>query len=161
MAGSANSVVVISCGPNLKRDQVDLAVRGSAPPLVVFGDFDRLSDEQIGEICGGISCREDNGAAVFLTPSGFLSRLQRPRLQFLKERISAQFRFGELGDDKAIAFLYHQLLAERDHRVAARGFRRGMLISLGAGGIAIAASFSAFFVHSLPEQVVEPQGGSH
>jgi hypothetical protein len=31
-----------------------------------------------------------------------------------------------------------------------------MLISLGAGGIAIVSSFSAFFVRSLPEQVVEP-----
>src|SRR5690242_10045733 len=156
LAGSANSVVVISCGPDLNRDHVDLSVRGPAPPLVVFGDFDRLSDEQIGEICGGISRRDDDVAAVFLTPSEFLSRLQRPRLQFLKDGISVQFRFGELGDNEAIAFIYHQLLAERDDRVAARGFRRGMLISLGAGGIAILASLSAFFVHSLPEQVVAP-----
>jgi hypothetical protein len=156
VTGSAYSVCVISCGPDLKRDHVDLAVSGSAPSLFVFADFDRLSEEQIGEICGGISGREGDKSAVLLTSSGFLSRLQRPRLQFLKERISAQFRFGGIGDDEAMAFLYHQLLAQRDNRVAARGFRRGILIGLGVGGIGVVASFGAYLLQSLPGQVGGP-----
>jgi hypothetical protein len=149
-------VIAVLCRPELNCDDLDRAVRGSAPPFFVFGEFDRLSDEQIEKICEGPLHREGNGAAVLLTPSSFLSRLERPALQFLKQRISAQFRFRELGDDEAIAFLHHQLLTRQDHPLEARAFRRGILVGLGVGGVAMAASLGAMLLHPSAQQVCEP-----
>jgi hypothetical protein len=151
-------VIAVLCRPELNSDDLDRAVRISAPPFFVFGEFHRLSDEQIERICEGPLRREGNGAAVLLTPSSFLSRLERPALQFLKQRISAQFRFRELGHDEAIAFLHHQLLARQHHPLEARAFRRGVLVGLGVGGIAMAASLGAILLNPSTQQVCEPAG---
>ena len=59
---------------------------------------------------------------MLLAPSGFLGRLEQPALRFLKARIATQIRFGEVGDDEAIALLHRQLLSHRDRRIEARGF---------------------------------------
>ena len=87
--------------------------------------------------------------------SDFHARLERPALQCLKQCIAAQFRFEEVDDDEAIAVLHEQLLAQRDRRVEARGFRRGILIGSAAGGVAIVASIGVFMLRSTTEQVYE------
>jgi len=154
--GLAHAVIVISCGPDLKRDDVERVVCGSAWPLFVLYRFDRLSDGQIEEVCEGILRRgEDVGAVVLLTPIDFLARLEGPALRFLNERIAAQFRFDEVGDDETVAVLHNQLLSQRDRRIEARGFRRGILVGLAGSGVVIAASIGAFIVYSTAEQVCE------
>jgi hypothetical protein len=173
LAGPSYAVVIISCGPELKREDLERAVLTlakpkatgvaaepgcSAPtsPLFVFDDFDRLSDRQIEVVYEGTRGRDRlQPAAVLLAPLDFHARLESPSLQFLKQRIAAQFRFHEVGDDEAIAVLHDQLLAQRDRRVEARGFRRGILIGSAAGGVAIVASIGVFILHSTTEQVYE------
>jgi hypothetical protein len=104
-----------------------------ASGIYLFDEFDQLSDAQIKSVC---EIHDQNQtAAVLLTSPDFLARLERPALSFLKDRITGQFLFQEVGDDEAIAFLHNQLLSQRDRRVEARGFRRGILIGLAAGGL--------------------------
>ena len=173
LAGPGYAVVIISCGPELKREDLERAVltpakpkatgvaaepgcSASTSPLFVFGDFDRLSDRQIEDVYEGTQGRDRlQPAAVLLAPLDFHARLESPPLQFLKQRIAAQFRFHEVGDDEAIAVLHDQLLAQRDRRVEARGFRRGILIGSAAGGVAIVATIGVFILHSTTEQVYE------
>ena len=173
LAGPGYAVVNISCGPELKREDLERAVltpakpkatgvsaepgcSASTSPLFVFGDFDRLSDRQIEDVYEGTRGRDRlQPAAVLLAPLDFHARLESPSLQFLKQRIAAQFRFHEVGDDEAIAVLHDQLLAQRDRRVEARGFRRGILIGSAAGGVAIVATIGVFILHSTTEQVYE------
>ena len=81
---------------------------------------------------------------MLLTPIDFLARLEGPALRFLNERIAAQFRFDEVGDDETVAVLHNQLLSQRDRRIEARGFRRGILVGLAGSGVVIAASIGAF-----------------
>jgi hypothetical protein len=72
----------------------------------------------------------------------------------MKKRLAAQFRFQEVADGEAVALLHDQLLAQRDRRTQARGFRRGILTGLGACGIVLAASIGTFFiVHPTTKQV--------
>jgi hypothetical protein len=74
----------------------------------------------------------------------------------LKERLAAHFCVQEVGDDEVIPLLHNQLLAQRDRRSEARGFRRGMLIGLGAFGVVAAAGGCAFLLlHPTVEQVCE------
>ena len=173
VAGPGYAVVIIYCGPELKRGDLERAVptlatpKGggvaaepgcSAPasPLFIFDDFDRLSDKQIEDVHEGMQRRDPiERAAVLLAPLDFHDRLERPALQFLKQSIVAQFRFQEVGDGEAIAVLHDQLLAQRDRRAEARGFRRGILIGSAVGGVAIAASIGVFMLHSTTEQVYE------
>jgi hypothetical protein len=167
------AVVIISCGPELKRGDLERAVSTlatpkvggastepgcSAPasPLFIFDDFDRLSDSQIVDVYEGTQRRAQlQRAAVLLAPLDFPVRLERPALQCLKQRIAAQFRFQEVGDDEAIAVLHEQLLAQRDRRVEARGFRRGILIGSAVGGVAIVASIGVLMLRSTTEQAYE------
>ncbi len=173
VTGSGYAVIIIPCGPELGREDLEHTVPTlakpkaasgataepgcSAPtsPLFVFEDFDRLSDRQIEDVYEGTLRREEfQQAAVLLAPLHFLARLERPSLQFLKERIATQFRFQEVGDDEAIAALHNQLLTQRDRRGEARGFRRGILVGLAAGGVVIAASIGVFFIlQPTPQQV--------
>ena len=179
-AGPSYAVVIISCGPELKREDLERAIltlakpkaggavaepgcSASTSPLFVFDNLDRLSDRQIEEFYKDTQRRDQlQPAAVLLAPLDFHARLERPSLQSLKQRIAAQFRFHEVGDDEAIAVLHDQLLTQRDRRVEARGFRRGMLIGSAAGGVAIVASLGVFILHSTTEQVHEaPAGPGH
>jgi hypothetical protein len=173
VAGPGYAVVIISCGPQFKREDLEGAVPTLAPPkasgaaadpgcsapaspLFVFDDFDRLSDRQIEDVYEGTQRRDQlQRAAVLLAPLDFHARLERPALQFLKQRIAAQFRFEEVGDDETIAVLHSQLLAQRDRRVEARGFRRGILIGSAAGGVAIVASIGVLMLHPTAERVFE------
>jgi hypothetical protein len=174
VAGPGYAVTIIPCGPELRFENLERTVprlatpkgaSGAAPepersasasPLLVFDDCDRLSDRQIEEIYKSTLRRDQmQGTAVLLAPLDFLVRLERPALHFLKEHIAAQFRFQDVGDGEAIAFLHNQLLAQRDRRVEARGFRHGILIGLAAGGVSLAASIGVFILHSTADQVCE------
>jgi hypothetical protein len=86
------------------------------PALIVFGDADRLSDPAIEEIfkhvhqCSWIGDHRI-AAVVFLAPTEFLSRLEKPVLRFwlAKRLFVARLRFHELGADEIPAFIHHQL----------------------------------------------------
>lgn len=174
VAGSGYAAIIIPCGPELGREDLERTVRAlskpkgiggaaaepgcSAPasPLFVFDDCDRLSDKQIEEVYKSTLRRDQmHGAAVLLAPLDFLVRLQRPALHFVKDAIAAQFDFQEVGDDESIAFLHDQLLLQRDRRAETRGFRRGILIGLAASGVVIAANIGVFILHPTAEQVCE------
>src|SRR6266446_7249990 len=157
VAGRGYAVIIISCGPELRREDLEGPVptlakpkaaggataepgcSAPASPLFLFDDFDRLSDRQIEDVYEG-TLRGDQAqrTAVLLAPLDFLARLERPALRFLNDCIVAQFRFQEVGDDEAIAVLHNQLLSQRDRRLEARGFRHGILVGLAAGGALIA-----------------------
>jgi hypothetical protein len=172
VAGARYAVAVISCGPELKRADLERSVHALAAPkaggevvaapvlpLFVLADFDRLSDRQIEDLLGGMPRRDPlQSAAVLLASLDFQARLERPGLQFLKHCI-AQLHFQEVGDDEAITVLHGQLLAQRDRRVEARGFRRGILIGSAVGGVAIIASIGIFMLHSTAEPVYEAPAG--
>jgi hypothetical protein len=175
VGGSGYAVIDIPCGPALKGEDLECAVRRlagprasggnaaqpecptPASPLFVFEDIDQLSDRQIKEVYEGtLQADQIRAAGVLLAPPDFLARLERTALHFLKERLAAHYRVEEVGDDEAIPFLHNQLLAQRDRRAEARGFRHGILIGLTACGVTIAASIAAFFIlHPSAEQVRE------
>jgi hypothetical protein len=156
---------IISCGPELTREDLDrtvAAVAGpraitgagvttefsaSAFPLVVFDDFDRLSDKQIEEVYKDPLHRDHTQAAgILLTSVNFLARLEQPALHFLKKHVAAYFPVQEVGDDEAISFLYNRLLTQRDRRKETRGFRPGILIGLAGSGFALAAGIGLFII---------------
>jgi hypothetical protein len=157
VVGFGYAVIIISCGPDLRHEDLKhLMLAKPASPLFVLDAFDRLSDRQIEDVCEDASRGDPtHWAAVLLVRVDFLALLERPALRFLKERIATQFRFEEVGDDEAIAILHNQLLSQRDRRIEARGFRRGILVGLAAGGAAIAAGIGAFILRSTTERVWE------
>src|SRR5215469_14350691 len=171
VAGVNYEPIVISCGPELTRENLQRAfpvVVGprvtagaaetsefSVSPLFVLDDFDQLSDKQITEIYEGLPQGSRTLAAVILIASlDFCLRLEQPALHFLKEHLNAHFRVQEVGDDEAITFLHNQLLLHRDRQIEVRGFRRGIAIGLGASGVLLAACIAVFLIlNSTAEQI--------
>src|SRR5205085_9265764 len=167
-----HAATIIPRRPELRREDLDRATpprpprtavagaetdQGSsahASPIFIFDDFDQLSDKQIKNIVENHD--QNQQAAILLAPADFLDRLERPALRFLNDRMAAHFRFQEIGDDEAIAFLHNQLLSQADRRVEARGFRRGISVGLAFGGVALAASIAAFTLHPTRERMPEP-----
>src|SRR5580700_3209837 len=160
LAGSRHRVLGISCGPELTGEDVFRAgsvvatlpaVGGTVTisdtaetdaPLFVFDEAERLSDQQLGEICATIQRgAKQNAAGVLLARRGFLARLEQPSLQFLREPLVLQLRFDEIGDDEGIDFLRHQLAVRHSQEETRRGrpilFRSlavlGVLAALGVG----------------------------
>ena len=160
LAGSRHRVIGISCGPELTGEDVFRAgsVVATLPagggtvtisdtaetdaPLFVFDEAERLSDQQLGEICATIQRgAKQNAAAVLLARRGFLARLEQPSLQFLREPLVLQLRFDEIGDDEGIDFLRHQLAFRHSQDETRHGrpilFRSlavlGVLAALGVG----------------------------
>src|SRR5215813_6668881 len=100
VAGVHNEVVIISCGPELTRRDIERTVTlsdgpraaagaaavtsessAAVKPLFLFDNFDRLSDKQIEEICKDVLHYGQIPAAVILLASlDFLVRLERPTL---------------------------------------------------------------------------------
>jgi hypothetical protein len=165
VAGVRYEVIIISCGPELTRGDLERTVpvigapratagaavtselSVAASPLFVFDDFDRLSDKQIEELCKDtLHCGEIPAAGILLASLDFVARLERPALHFLKDRLAAHFRVQEVGDDEAITFLHNQLIAQRDRRIEARGFRHGVRIGLATSGVVLAAGIGLFII---------------
>ncbi len=162
LAGSRHGVIGISCGPELTGEEVSRAgsVVATLPagggtvtisdtaethaPLFVFDEADRLSDQQLGEICATIqrSARQ-NAAGVLLACRRFPARLEEPPLQFLREAVALQFHFDEIGDDEGIDFLRHQLAvrhsqdqARRDRPIFFRSLALlAVLAAIGVGAV--------------------------
>src|SRR4029077_2070584 len=164
---------IISCGPELTREDLDRTVaavagpRGitgagvtnefsaSAFPLVVFDDFDRLSDKQIEEVYKDPLHRDHTQAAgILLTSVDYRAGLEQPALHFLKKHVAAYFPVQEVGDDEAISFLYNRLLTQRDRRIKTRGFRPGILIGLAGSGFALAAGIGLFIIMNGPTEQI-------
>jgi hypothetical protein len=160
LAGSRHRVIGISCGPELTGEDVFRAgsVVATLPagggtvtisdaaetdaPLFVFDEAERLSDQQLGEICATIQRgAKQNAAGVLLARRGFLARLEQPSLLFLREPLVLQLRFDEIGDDEGIDFLRHQLAFRHSQDETRHGrpilFRSlavlGVLAALGVG----------------------------
>jgi hypothetical protein len=164
VAGPCQAVIGITCEPELRSDDLrrllarPRANGGAAggpkyslttSSLFVFDGFDRLSDRQIEDVYESMLHGDQMDAAgVLLARPDLLDRLEGPALRFLKEGLAAHFRVQEVGDDEVIPFLHNQLLAQGDRRSEARGFRRGILISLSlaACGVGLAASTGAFLL---------------
>ena len=185
LAGSRHRVIGISCGPELTGEDVFRAgsVVATLPagggtvtisdtaetdaPLFVFDEAERLSDQQLGEICATIQRgAKQNAAAVLLAGRAFLARLEQPSLQFLREPLVLQLRFDEIGDDEGIDFLRHQLAVRHSQDETRHGrpilFRSlavlGVLAALGVG-----ASLALHYVRipdvkTLDEQSLAPAG---
>src|SRR5215831_13321934 len=94
VAGVHNEVVIISCGPELTLRDIERTVTVSdgpratagaavtsvssaaVQPLFVFDDFDRLSDEQIEELCKDtLHFGQIPAAGILLASLDFLVRL--------------------------------------------------------------------------------------
>jgi hypothetical protein len=173
VAGVHYEAIIISCGPDLTREDLEGAVpvvaaaRATAdtpvrpessetdPPLFLFADFGQLSDKQIGEIYNVTpDCGQIPAAGILLASLDFVVRLERPELHFLKEHLNAHFGVQEVGDDEAITFLHHQLIVRRDRETETRGFRRGILIGLAAAGGVLAAGVGLFIILNPPAEQV-------
>jgi hypothetical protein len=150
---SRHAVIDIACRADLTSEELSrarsvvaallpsgdptAALETSEPalPLFVFADVDQLSDQQIREVfeATGHGGQKDT-AALLLARSAFLTRLEEPSLQFLKERLAAQFRFQEVGQDEDVEFHRHQLAARHTRGippgVLAIG---GVLLTVGIG----------------------------
>jgi hypothetical protein len=186
LAGSRHRVIGIACGPELTGEEVIRAssVVATLPagggtvtisdtaetdaPLFVFDEAERLSDQQLGEICATIQRDvKSHAAGVLLAPPDFLARLEQPPLQFLKERLALQLRFDEIGDDEGIDFLRHQL-AVRHTQDETRGGRPFLIRSLAVLGvlaaIGIGASMALHYVRmpdlKTPDELSVPPAGN-
>jgi hypothetical protein len=165
VAGVHFQVIIISCGPELTREYLERtapvvararANAGAAvtpefsviaSPIFLFDHFDELSDRQIEELYKGtLNCGQTPAARIVLASLDFPIRLERSALHFLKEHLAAHFCLQELRDDEAITFLHNQLLAQRNRRIEARGFRHGILIGIAASGVVVAASIGLFLI---------------
>jgi hypothetical protein len=165
LGGSGYAIIDIRCGPELRGKELEgaapiLGVAGTAPgssSLFLFIDFDQLSDRQIEEICETAMDEERHVAsAVLLASLDFVLRLQQPALRCLKDRVTAHFCVQEVSDDEVFPFLHDQLLAQRDRRSEARGFRRGIVIGLVACAAVTAAAAGAFvFLYPITDRVCE------
>ncbi len=160
LGGPRHKVIAIPCGPELTGEEVSRAgsvvtmlpagggtvTTSDTPetdaPLFVFDEAERLSDQQLGEICATIQHgARQKAAGVLLARRRFLARLEEPPLQFLREPLALQLRFDEIGDGEGIDFLRHQLAVRHSQEETRRGrpilFRSlavlGVLAALGVG----------------------------
>ena len=168
LAGSRHRVIGISCGPELTGEEVSRAgaVVATLPagggtvtisdtaetdaPLFVFDEADRLSDQQLGEICTTIQrSAGQNAAGVLLARRRFLARLEEPPLGLLREAVALQFHFDEIGDDEGIDFLRHQLAVRHSQDEARRGrpiFFRSLAVLTVLAAICVGAALALHYV---------------
>lgn len=178
IAGSIYVAITVPCGPELTLEELEhkfllkqlsgVGAVGERPgssslplPLFVFNDFDRLSDQQVEEICQlGLGQDRRHSAAILLTSPDFAVRIQRPPLRFLEERITAKLRFQEVSDDETVTFLHDQLLTRRNRKAEARGFRHGIMIGLAAAVVATAANLAFYLLYPTARQVGDASASS-
>jgi hypothetical protein len=152
LADAALTVVEIDAGPEFRADALSrpgfvvaklpagggaAALRQTPEPaalLFVFDEADRLSDQQLGEVCAAVRHGvRQKAAGVLLVRPDFAVRLEEPSLQLLREELTARLRFDEIGEDEGIDFLRHQLVVRR-HREEPRGTPRIVLLGFTALG---------------------------
>jgi len=118
-----------------------------ASPLLVFGEVDRLSRQQLSTIYGAITHSNCMGAvAVLLAPSDFLSRLEEPGLDFLKEHLFGQFLFQEITQHKNDKFLRHRHEKKRLWHRAACAAQSRLIWSLAGCAVLVTAGGAAIFL---------------
>jgi hypothetical protein len=178
--GSHRTIIEISCQPDLALPELspveawfaalpasrseltvsETETSDAVPPLVVFDNVDRLSEQQIREVFEAAQFRACKDAAVLLLAGrDFLTRLEEPSMQFLKEGLAAQFGFGEIGPDESIEFLRHQLAArERDKKP--RRIPPALLRGVAASGVLVTLGVGAFFLLHDSDFPGEPSAAS-
>jgi hypothetical protein len=186
LAGSRHRVIGISCGPELTGEDVSRAgsVVATLPagggtvtisetaetdaPLFVFDEAERLSDEQLSEICTTIqrSARQ-NAAGVLLARRRFLARLEEPPLQLLREAVALQLHFDEIGDDEGIDFLRHQLAVRHSQDETRRGrpiFFRSLAVLAVLAAVGVGAALALHYVRmpdvKTPDERSAPPAGN-
>ncbi len=126
----------------------------TASPLFVFDEADRLTDQQIEEICAAMRrAGQHKPVGVLLARPAFLARLEEPPLQCLREALAARLRFDEIGDEEGIDFLRHQLAARHREDETRRGrpmFLRGLTVLGAISAISIGA-FLALHYLKMPD----------
>lgn len=163
-ARSRDAVIDIACRPDLTSEELSRArsvvtllpsngassaseTSEPALPLFVFANVDQLADLQIKEI---FEATEHGGpeeaAAVLLARSDFLTRLEDPSLQFVKERLTAQFGLQEVGQDEGIEFLRYQIAARRAGGEPRSSIPAGVFRGLAASGVLLALGIGAFLL---------------
>jgi hypothetical protein len=157
-------VIDIRCGPELTSDELSragsvvatlptgsgAATVSEAPvplsSLIVFDGVDDLSELQLREILEFVEQGARKGtAAVLLASSEFLTRLENPSLQFLRDGLAARLEFQEVGQDEGIEFLRYQLAA-RHEADQTRGISHGVFRILRAACVLLAFGVGAFWL---------------
>ena len=157
-------VIDIRCGPELTSDELSRAgsVVATLPTgsgattvseapvplssLIVFDGVDDLSELQLREILEFVEQGARKGtAAVLLASSEFLTRLENPSLQFLKDGLAARLEFQEVGRDEGIEFLRYQLAA-RHEADQTRGISHGVFRILRAACVLLTLGVGAFWL---------------
>jgi hypothetical protein len=157
-------VIDIRCGPELTSDELSragsvvatlptgsgAATVSEAPvplsSLIVFDGVDDLSELQLREILEFVEQGARKGtAAVLLASSEFLTRLENPSLQFLRDGLAARLEFQEVGQDEGIEFLRYQLAA-RHETDQTRGISHGVFRILRAACVLLTLGVGAFWL---------------
>ena len=186
LAGPRHSVIGIPCGPELTGEEVSRAgsVVAMLPPgggtvtisdtpetdapLFIFDEAERLSDQQLGEICATLQHgARQKAAGVLLARQGFLARLEEPPLQFLREPLALRLRFDVIGDDEGIDFLRHQLAVRHSQDETRRGrpiLSRSLAVLGVLAALGVGASLALHYVRmpdvKIPDERALPLAGN-
>jgi hypothetical protein len=186
LAGPRHSVIGIPCGPELTGEEVSRAgsVVAMLPPgggtvtisdtpetdapLFIFDEAERLSDQQLGEICATLQHgARQKAAGVLLARQGFLARLEEPSLQFLREPPALRLRFDVIGDDEGIDFLRHQLAVRHSQDETRRGrpiLSRSLAVLGVLAALGVGASLALHYVRmpdvKIPDERALPLAGN-
>ena len=154
--GNAGEPSVVVALPTSSRAMIIPEPSEVASPLFVFGDVDDISQEQLRLIYEATIHPDWLGAAgVLLARPGFLTRLEEPGLNFLKEHLVAKLDFHEIGQGECIEFRCHQL-ENRPGRRETRAGRRRLVRGLTGYGVLLTAGIGAFFLAHHMKMVGEP-----
>jgi len=111
-AAGGYAVAVVTCGPELDREQLLRAAPPSEAPLFVFDGADSLSDPQLSGLCEASAGSDGvKPAAVLLTRPICITRLERLRPRLLRDGLATHFRLNELGPDEVETFIRRQVPA--------------------------------------------------
>ena len=109
-ASGSHAVGIVTCGPELNREQLFHAAPPAAAPLFVFDDADRLSDVQLGGFCEALASGDGaKPAAVLLARPACAARLERLQPWLSREGLATHFRLNELERDEVETFIGRQL----------------------------------------------------
>jgi hypothetical protein len=96
-------------------------------PLLVIGDADGLSDEQVANIYEALTCRDGiTPAVVLLARTAFFGRQERSNPRLIGGGLTACFRLQDLGREEIETFIRHQ----RCSSDAAKAFRAEVITAI-------------------------------